>query len=570
MEWGEAEAMVLERLARADLYELLKKEKRRRGASTGDLVFIGIANVAELYWCPMKSLIESVAAEPVIFGAYLEDRILYALILWYVRELPVSEDELLLVGDEVTFDDVEKLLKEVRPKRAQIREIGASDLSSLNLRSLHPKLKDRLRGKVCEEVFAEKYPTIRWNFSWEDYVIVGAPDGVTDEFVYEFKCTRSSSLLPQIRQVAFAQGDLYGYFFRRIKKRVQIHVIGEERTRTWYTKVNEVNAVYTLKKFRETDETRRFSSPERRKCESCEFREQCSKLWTKAAKFEGEYEDLLNIPLVGNPRREVLRRMGISKVEDLLSHPLQELKNMLKLEALKDRDVQKILPESQLELIYNYAKAFRDRQPLVAGEIPHELSRIFRDPSVTFLDLEYDAARPFIFIIGTLTLSGERKQWFSESEEQEREMLAEFAGMGENKVYVTYAGRAADEPILRKRLQELGIPFPRNCKIVELLYDIIESRKLGKQWIYLPSKSRTLENIAEFFGFARNPNVEIRSGFDALLCFEKYLRSENEEERKHLRQQLLLYNEEHLKMLKHVFDALRSLGARALHESKAA
>lgn len=254
----------------------------------------------------------------------------------------------------------------------------------------------------------------------------------------------------------------------------------------------------------------------------------------------------------------------------MLSHPLQELKNMLKLEALKDKNVQKILPELQLELIYNYAKAFRDRQPLVAGDIPHELSHIFRDPSVTFLDLEYDAAKPFIFIIGTLTLSGERKQWFSESEEQEREMLAEFAGVSENKIYVTYAGRAADEPILWKRLQELGIPFPRNCKIIDLYYDIIEIRKLGKQWIYLPFKSRTLENIAEFFGFVRNPNVEIRSGFDALLCFEKYLRSENEEEKKHLRQQLLLYNEEHLKMLKHVFNALRSLGARALHERKAA
>jgi hypothetical protein len=37
--------------------ELLQLEKRRRGLDESQLVFIGMANVANYYWCAMKSLL---------------------------------------------------------------------------------------------------------------------------------------------------------------------------------------------------------------------------------------------------------------------------------------------------------------------------------------------------------------------------------------------------------------------------------------------------------------------------------------------------------------------------------
>jgi len=72
-----------------------------------------------------------------------------------------------------------------------------------------------LRGDFYESTKSEKYPTIRWNFSWENYVILGIPDGITDKFVYEFKSTKDRFLLNYIKPIAFTQADFYGYFFQK-------------------------------------------------------------------------------------------------------------------------------------------------------------------------------------------------------------------------------------------------------------------------------------------------------------------------------------------------------------------
>src|SRR5262249_61039205 len=90
-----------------------------------------------------------------------------------------------------------------------------------------------LRGQFYEMDRAEKYPAIRWNFQWGRYTVVGVPDGMTQDFVYEFKTTRSQFLLGYVKPAAMAQADLYGYFFRRPNKRVQILVMEEARTATF-------------------------------------------------------------------------------------------------------------------------------------------------------------------------------------------------------------------------------------------------------------------------------------------------------------------------------------------------
>jgi len=50
----------------------------------------------------------------------------------------------------------------------------------VELKSLPPKL----RGDVCDALFRERYPTIRWSFEWEGFVVTGVPDGITDKLVY--------------------------------------------------------------------------------------------------------------------------------------------------------------------------------------------------------------------------------------------------------------------------------------------------------------------------------------------------------------------------------------------------
>ncbi|MEM2190258.1 MAG: hypothetical protein QW540_02340 [Archaeoglobaceae archaeon] len=137
------------------------------------------------------------------------------------------------------------------------------------------------------------------------------------------------------------------------------------------------------------------------------------------------------------------------------------------------------LPESQLEPIYNYARAYKNGRPLVLGSIP-----ILEKREITFL-------------IWSMTLVVP-----AENEYQERKILMEFAKVSENKLYVTYAGPAADKRVLQKSLQKHGILFPRNCEIVDLLDDIIEPGKPEKQRIFLPVKvcgEKELADISVLF-----------------------------------------------------------------------
>jgi hypothetical protein len=131
------------------------------------------------------------------------------------------------------------------------------------------------RGEVYQQLRAEKYPTIRWHFPWGRYSIDGVPDGIRDDLVYEYKTTRSRSLLRYVKPVAFAQADLYGCFFQRPKKRVQIHIVEENVTETWEQPVDVGNAERTLADFARVDAGGSARPPVAWKCRKCEFRATC-------------------------------------------------------------------------------------------------------------------------------------------------------------------------------------------------------------------------------------------------------------------------------------------------------
>jgi len=276
--------MINPRKARKKVKELLQLEKNRRGLNKDKLVFIGMADIANYYWCAMKSLLKNKEMELEFFAAYLRDRINYSFrlkgssLMLDMDELPKSPDEFLDIGNEITFEDIEKLLRE-KAKILELMRVNIVDISfvdphtgkTIPFESLSPKQ----RGEALEIRKAERYPTIRWNFDWEDYVVVGVPDGITDTFVYEFKSTKSRFLMNFVKPVALTQADLYGYFFKRDKKRVQIHVMEDGVTKTWEEKVDKSHAIETLRRFKNIDEGEKPLLPKEWKCRVCEFKEIC-------------------------------------------------------------------------------------------------------------------------------------------------------------------------------------------------------------------------------------------------------------------------------------------------------
>jgi len=142
----------------------------------------------------------------------------------------------------------------------------------VELKSLPPKL----RGEVCDALFRERYPTIRWSFEWEGFVITGVPDGITGELVYEYKTTLNTFLTRFIEPCALVQADLYGLFFRRNVKRVQICAVEKGEVFTWQRSVEPDKVREVLTKFKRLAEGGEASPPKPWKCSTCEFKERCT------------------------------------------------------------------------------------------------------------------------------------------------------------------------------------------------------------------------------------------------------------------------------------------------------
>ena len=273
-------------LLRSIFMDLLVEEKRQAGLRPDDLYYVGMANTAQWWWCGRKSILANREMELDFFVAHLSDRIEYSAKLGYVDEevwekfqsaaLPADELRRILHGlPELRMEDIEQVLK--------MRERGGDCPKEPTPEEITQLLREMLREAAIAEGIrlelerAEKYSTIRWAFDWEDFKVVGVPDGITDEFVYEFKTTRNNFLLRFVKPVAFAQADLYGYFFKRLKKRVQILIRETGEVKTWVEPVSTDNAEATLRSLREAVRgSQAPRAPKPWKCRACEFREKCS------------------------------------------------------------------------------------------------------------------------------------------------------------------------------------------------------------------------------------------------------------------------------------------------------
>ena len=284
------------------LSRLLSLEKKRRGVAQDSLTFVGMADIAKHWWCTQQAVLSSRVMEAGFFASYLHDRIIYAHRLGFVDTLPRRDEALLDIGNEITFADVQKLFTKqedtdirvsweyqdvtdeqgqcfrvinpaLLPEERELYEKEASN-EGIQLKSIE-EVEPKLRGELLHLSRAEQYPSIRWNFPWEKYTIIGIPDGITDNFVYEYKTTRNRFLFRFMKPVAYAQADLYGYFFERPQKRVQIQVVEENATETYEETVSAANVERTLNAFARVEAGEPAFPPKPWKCRPCDFRETC-------------------------------------------------------------------------------------------------------------------------------------------------------------------------------------------------------------------------------------------------------------------------------------------------------
>ena len=262
------------------LAHLLRLEKERRRLPLSSHCFVGMSDLANN---------DARTDERAYFSAYLLDRSKYAARLGLLSQRPRLQADWLPIAARVSFEDRHRLFieeeQELPPKPSIClidragREYpageeviadyvaGRIEVSGVRLTGkpyqptqaserqnraileaglLPPMLSARQRGRLDQILLAERYPTFRWHFEWDQLVVVGVPDGLTKRFVYEFK---SSKEVNRMKPVAERQADLYGYFFGRKYKRMQIRDVLGGRIQTFSSPIDRANAEGVLEHY---------------------------------------------------------------------------------------------------------------------------------------------------------------------------------------------------------------------------------------------------------------------------------------------------------------------------------
>jgi CRISPR/Cas system-associated exonuclease Cas4 (RecB family) len=125
-----------------------------------------------------------------------------------------------------TEEDLEAYLKKKESNFSAERKPPTEEeiKMAIALSRLSGDTEPETEGIIAEMKFAEKYPTIPLCMTAGNRIIVGVPDGITSEFIYEFKRKAQKKYLKFRLEEARLQVDIYSAMLYRPKKRIQIYI----------------------------------------------------------------------------------------------------------------------------------------------------------------------------------------------------------------------------------------------------------------------------------------------------------------------------------------------------------
>lgn len=191
-----------------------------------------------------------------------------------------------------------------------------------------------------------------------------------------------------------------------------------------------------------------------------------------------------------------------------------------------------------------HASAIGERKPILLGN-EDELSNLVL-ASVLILDLEYDP-EGIIWLIGLCIKDSKGvkyKQYFAENAklEEERRLLVSLVNIKDkyaDHLLITYSGASADLPQLAKSCKRHRI-YPRIYNM--MVRNHIDLYQLLLRNLRFPIASMGLRDMEEYLNLQRKS--DITSGLEALMLYDRYLRTKNEIKKKELRNELCIYNKD--------------------------
>jgi len=71
------------------------------------------------------------------------------------------------------------------------------------------------------------------------------------------------------------QADLYGHFFKRCMKKVEIFKVQDKSTEIWEEKIDTDKVAFTVEQFTNVEQGKLPKLPIRWKCKRCEYQSEC-------------------------------------------------------------------------------------------------------------------------------------------------------------------------------------------------------------------------------------------------------------------------------------------------------
>ncbi len=245
------------------------------------------------------------------------------------------------------------------------------------------------------------------------------------------------------------------------------------------------------------------------------------------------------IPGIGPVADERLARIGVRTVEELSACPIGDLRGAV----------------PSPELISARARAIVQNTPISLG-LPYEKPNGVE----VFLDIETDLSQTYIWLIGLCVgREGQYKRFFAQTPKRERRILAELLTFMEAYPaarIVTCSGCRFEERIIRMRLAAHDLPTAI-CGVMDDMHPNI------RRSVALPTSSYKVKEVGAFFGYQyKHPELD---GFAVGSLYEqRYRKLRDVGKRRKLAKKLIEYNEDDVRCLPFILNALDRLASENL------
>ena len=233
-------------------YKSINKVQKNR------IVFLGAANISQINWCELYTYYKCKDEELMFMELYFNDLVNYSKLL---RKLTLCNYK-----PKTLFNhDIVITAKEI---------LSLIDINSISgFEIINENHIDRLEmGKYYHKTKAEQYKTVRWHLKQDDRIIIGVPDGIENDFVYEFKSTKN---VKKMKGTALLQANIYAFMFNKTDIRVQIYDYIKNELYTYEEQRNKDNMLEILKRIENIENGNVPTNLIQYKCKGCCFRKTC-------------------------------------------------------------------------------------------------------------------------------------------------------------------------------------------------------------------------------------------------------------------------------------------------------